>query len=170
MDLPTKTPALHSPLSGIHRSECETGCRYMASYQSSIRTWRMQPGRTERGKPKAEDHTHLRWTSWAPGTWQGAFSTVLSQWQLWQDPCNSRNAPDTTGSSCCAAERPQRGDIHQVRPSPGPSNRLTGLLSLSPLAGWMRPISKAPSNLPVAPGPLSTLASKWKQKEEQSST
>lgn len=112
------------------------------------------------GQPQAgTGHTHLHWMSWAPGTWRGAFSTVLSRWQLWQDPCNSGNVPDTTGSSCCAAERPRRADGHQVRQL-GWRNAVNRLLSLP---HWPNPISKAEGDnqtrCMLPPAPLFTLAS-----------
>lgn len=103
---------------------------------------RMQLDRTGRGWEGAKSgagHTHLRWTPWAPGTWQGAFSTGLSRWQLWQDPCNSGNAPDTTVSSCCAAKRPHRGDSHHVRHSHSRSSTISTNPFSSPLSGLMGP-------------------------------
>lgn len=110
-----------------------------------------------RGKPQAgTSHTHLRWTSWAPGTWWGAFSTVLSRWQLWQDPCSSGNAPDTTGSSCCAAEGPPRGDIAKSETARG-SNTVIRAAFSPPLVGLMRPAQLyLSSNLPGAPQPHSS--------------
>lgn len=98
MDLSIRTPALHYHWVGVGSSGCKAGPAWELE---NLTMW------SREGEPQAgTSHTHLHWTSWAPGTWRGAFSTVLSQWQLWRDPCNSGNVPGTTGSSCCAAEEP----------------------------------------------------------------
>lgn len=116
---------------GVGSSGCKAGPAWELE---NLTVW------SREGEPQAgTSHTHLHWTSWAPGTWRGAFSTVLAQWQLWRDPCNSGNVPDTTGSSCCAA---CRGDGHQVRQL-GWRNTASRLLSLPHLPD---PISKAEGN------------------------
>lgn len=64
--------------------------------------------------PVTAADSYLRWISWALETWQEAFSIVLWLSQLWQDPCNSGNVPDTIESSCCATENPDRGRVRKT--------------------------------------------------------
>lgn len=69
---------------------------------------RTQLRRAEGGAPLAVAvYSYLRWISWGLETWQEAFSIAPSPSRLWRGPCNSGNAPDTTGSSYCATGQPR---------------------------------------------------------------